>query len=94
MLSCSSISLGYYWRPGDTNAYNSYAWEGFAVVFIINVLEAVFIVIGRDIVWAAAATWTALSIWRETPKSAPVSVSYTPFVFDILRVVLVCNLGY
>ena len=91
MLSCSSISLGYYWRPGDTNAYNSYAWEGFAVVFIINVLEAVFIVIGRDIVWAAAATWTALSIWRETPKSAPVSVSYTPFVFDILRVVLVCN---
>lgn len=74
-----SISIGYYWEQGDTSAYNNYAWQGFAVLFIVNVLEAVYIAARRDIVWTAAATWIAISIWRAAPKSAPVSVSFHAF---------------
>ncbi|EJD05318.1 uncharacterized protein FOMMEDRAFT_78728 [Fomitiporia mediterranea MF3/22] len=68
------IAVGHYWEQGDTKAYNSYAWEGFGVFFVLNVLGAFFIAWRRDIVWTVGAAWLALSVWQETPKSAPVSV--------------------
>lgn len=41
----------------------------------MNVLGAVFVALRRDIVWAVSAAWLAASVWKETPKSAPVAVS-------------------
>lgn len=70
-----SISIGHYWAEGDTKAYNNYAWEGFGIFFLLNVLGAIFIAMRRDIIWSVSAAWLAASVWKETPKSAPVSVS-------------------
>lgn len=56
-------------------------WEGFGVLFGINLVGAIFIAVRRDIVWTVGAAWLAASVWKQSPKSAPVSVSSYIFVF-------------
>ncbi|KAI5120385.1 hypothetical protein M0805_000165 [Coniferiporia weirii] len=75
------IAVGHYWAQGDTKAYNDYMWEGFGVFFAMNVLGLVFVIMRRDIVWAVGAAWLAASVWKETPKSAPVSATAITFTF-------------
>ncbi|KAL5520706.1 hypothetical protein ACEPAF_2708 [Sanghuangporus sanghuang] len=75
------IAVGHTWEQGKIKDYNNYAWEGFGVFFALNALYAAYIAVQRDIVWAVSSSWLALSVWRETPKSAPVSVTAIVFTF-------------
>ncbi|KAH8112264.1 hypothetical protein DFH11DRAFT_1511975 [Phellopilus nigrolimitatus] len=68
------IAIHHYWQEGDTSAYNNYMWEGFGVLFGVNILGALFIAMRRDVVWTVGAAWLAASVWNKSPKSAPVSV--------------------
>ena len=64
-------------------------WEGFAAFFVFNFLYAIFIAIRRDIVWTVSSAWLALSVWQETPKSAPVSVSYyRPLLYSFTIIII------
>lgn len=70
-----SIAIGHSWEQGNSRDYNNHAWEGFGILFVLNLLYAIYVAMRRDIVWTVSSSWLALSVWRETPKSAPVSVS-------------------
>ncbi|KAF6751667.1 hypothetical protein DFP72DRAFT_968340 [Ephemerocybe angulata] len=85
---CLFITLGltYVPKPGEgpPRDYSKWhAWTGFGVVFGTNLVGMLVILLRRDIVWAAAATWICVSIWSLRPKPAPVYI--TVIVFTILH---------
>jgi len=84
------ISLGLNYTPtpnGPPPEYGQWhAWAGFGAVCAANVLGAVVVLVRRDVVWAAAATWVCVSIWSERPKPNPVYI--TAILFTALHPLL------
>ncbi|EIW55527.1 uncharacterized protein TRAVEDRAFT_38771 [Trametes versicolor FP-101664 SS1] len=66
------VTLGLTWSPGEPQHYARGQWPGLAVMLGVNLLGLLVIVLRRDIVWCAAATWICASIWSEKPKPYPV----------------------
>ncbi|KAJ7035669.1 hypothetical protein C8F04DRAFT_514803 [Mycena alexandri] len=80
------IALGLTTPPlydGTPADYNRHMWSGFGVVFGTNLVSLIVIVLRRDIVWCAAATWICVSIWALRPKPQPVYI--TVLVFTIIH---------
>jgi hypothetical protein len=63
--------------------YSDYAWSGFAVVIISNLIGLAVVLYRRDITWCVAATWIAISVWSKRPKPAPVYI--TVILFTVLH---------
>ncbi|KAF8892992.1 hypothetical protein BD779DRAFT_1508162 [Infundibulicybe gibba] len=81
------ISLGLNYTPTPTGPPLRYdqwhAWAGFGAVFATNVFGAAVVLLRRDVVWAAAATWVCVSIWSQRPKPNPVYI--TAILFTALH---------
>ncbi|KAF8583460.1 hypothetical protein K439DRAFT_1653461 [Ramaria rubella] len=80
------ILLGKTWDPkypSDSDQYTNYEWEGFAVVFVTNVVGLLIILIRRDLVWCIGAVWINICMWTERPKSTPVQT--TTILFTVLQ---------
>ncbi|KAI0360467.1 hypothetical protein OH77DRAFT_1418393 [Trametes cingulata] len=77
------VTLGLTWSPGEPQHYARGQWPGFAVMVGVNILGLLVIILRRDIVWCAAATWICASIWSEKPKPFP--VFFVVVMFTILH---------
>ncbi|KAI0827150.1 hypothetical protein BC628DRAFT_1535865 [Trametes gibbosa] len=77
------VSLGLTWSPGEPQHYARGQWPGMAVILGVNLLGLLVIILRRDIVWCAAATWICTSIWSEKPKPYPVFA--VAIVFTVLH---------
>ncbi|KAI0336773.1 hypothetical protein GY45DRAFT_1315420 [Cubamyces sp. BRFM 1775] len=75
------VTLGLTWSPGEPQHYDRGQWAGFAVMLGVNFVGLLVILLRRDIVWCAAATWICASLWSEKPKPYPVSFVVVMFTF-------------
>jgi len=82
------ITLGMYWDPGSPKHYSDYAWEGFVVVLLSNLLALAATIVRGDIVWCIGSAWLDAAVWSARPKSGPVQTSATVFTI-LLPIVLV-----
>lgn len=62
------------WDYGQPKHYGDYAWEGFIVVLLSNLLAIAAILLRKDIVWSLGTAWLDAAIWTARPKSTPVQV--------------------
>ncbi|KAJ3840941.1 hypothetical protein F5878DRAFT_723361 [Lentinula raphanica] len=69
--------------PGPPRDYADHPWPGFGVVLGTNLLGFLVIILRRDIVWCAAATWISISIWVLRPKPGPVYIA--AILFTVLH---------
>jgi len=80
------ITLGMYWEYNQPTHYSDYAWEGFIVVLLSNLLALAATIFRGDIVWSLGTAWLDAAIWTARPKSGPVQT--TAIVFTILLPIL------
>jgi len=80
------ITLGMYWDYGQPGHFRDYAWEGFTVVLLSNLLAMAATLLRKDIVWCIGTAWLDVAIWTARPKST--AVQTTAMVFTILLPVL------
>lgn len=73
------VTLGLHWESGHPAHYSDYAWEGFVVVLLSNLLALAATVLRGDVVWCVGTAWLDASIWSARPKSAPVGTTATVF---------------
>ncbi|KAF9485692.1 hypothetical protein BDN70DRAFT_871014 [Pholiota conissans] len=78
------VALGLSYEPTSPGApprdYSSWhAMAGFGVVLGTNLASLIVVVSRSDLVWCAAATWIAVSIWSASPKPAPVYITAITF---------------
>jgi len=76
------IKLGMYWDYGQPKHYADYAWEGFIVVLLSNLLALAVTISRGDVVWCIGTAWLDASIWSARPKSSQVQT--TAIVFTIV----------
>jgi len=81
------VTLGLYWDYGQPKHYADYAWEGFTVVLIANLLALAVTMLRGDIVWCLGSAWLDACIWSARPKSGPVQTTATVFTI-VLPVML------
>lgn len=79
---CLFITLGLYWKYDQPSHYSDYAWEGFTVVLVSNLLALVATIVRGDIVWCIGTAWLDAAIWSARPKSTPVQT--TAIVFTVV----------
>ncbi|OSD08757.1 hypothetical protein PYCCODRAFT_1448904 [Trametes coccinea BRFM310] len=77
------VTLGLTWSPGEPQHYSRGQWAGCAVLLGVNLLGLLVIILRRDIVWCAAATWICASVWSLKPKPAP--VFFVVVMFTVLH---------
>ncbi|KAL9709364.1 hypothetical protein Ac2012v2_007720 [Leucoagaricus gongylophorus] len=71
------ITLGFIRDPSvpDTSYDTWHLWPVFGVFLGTNLIGLAVVILRRDIVWTAAATWICISIWSLRPKPAPIYVT-------------------
>jgi len=73
------VTLGWYWKLGEPDRYDNYAWPGFIVVFTANILALVVVCLRHDIVWCVGAAWLDAALWSKRPKSVEVYATAVTF---------------
>jgi len=76
------LMQGHTWAPGKPDQYNSYQWEGAAVIIASGVLALILVAWRHDFVWGGGTMWLHWSIGSARPKAAPVFISI--IVFTVL----------
>ncbi|KAI0674508.1 hypothetical protein C8Q78DRAFT_1067506 [Trametes maxima] len=77
------VTLGLTWSPGEPQHYDRGQWPGMSVMLGVNLIAFLVIVLRRDIVLSASATWICASVWSLKPKPYP--VFFVVVMFTVLH---------